>query len=81
MYVGKTLLARVMEFKPWTSFVRILHRYQITDRPFNRTSRGIAPWNRLQTPCKPWIPARVAPDFDTDSAQSRNDSNVCNGLT
>lgn len=23
-----------------------------TDRPFNRTSRSIAPWNRLRTPCK-----------------------------
>ena len=28
MYVGKTLFAQVMEFVPWTSFSRIVHRYQ-----------------------------------------------------
>ena len=28
MYVGKTLFAQVMEFMPWTSFSRIVHRYQ-----------------------------------------------------
>ena len=28
MYVGKTLFAQVMEFVPWTSFARIVHRYQ-----------------------------------------------------
>ena len=28
MYVGKTLYAQVMEFVPWTSFSRIVHRYQ-----------------------------------------------------
>ncbi len=27
MYVGKTLFAQVMEFVPWTSFTRIVHRY------------------------------------------------------
>jgi len=27
MYVGKTLFAQVMEFVPWTSFARIVHRY------------------------------------------------------
>jgi hypothetical protein len=27
----------------------------LTDRPYNRTSRSIAPWNRLRTPCKPEI--------------------------
>jgi len=27
----------------------------VTDRPYNRTSRSIAPWNRLRTPCKPEI--------------------------
>ena len=28
MYVGKTLFAQVMEFVPWTSFTRIVDRYQ-----------------------------------------------------
>jgi hypothetical protein len=28
MYVGKTLFAQVMEFVPWTSFARIVERYQ-----------------------------------------------------
>jgi hypothetical protein len=28
MYVGKTLFAQVMEFVPWTSFTRIVHRYR-----------------------------------------------------
>ena len=28
MYVGKTLFAQVMEFVPWTSFARIVHRYR-----------------------------------------------------
>jgi hypothetical protein len=28
MYVGMTLFAQVMEFMPWTSFSRIVHRYQ-----------------------------------------------------
>ena len=28
MYVGKTLFAQVMEFIPWTSFTRIVHRYR-----------------------------------------------------
>jgi len=28
MYVGKTLFAQVMEFVPWISFSRIVHRYQ-----------------------------------------------------
>jgi len=28
MYVGKTLFAQVMEFVPWTSFSRIVQRYQ-----------------------------------------------------
>jgi len=28
MYVGKTLFAQVMAFVPWTSFARIVHRYQ-----------------------------------------------------
>ena len=28
MYVGKTLFAQVMEFMPWTSFARIVHRYR-----------------------------------------------------
>jgi len=27
MYVGKTLFAQVMEFAPWTSFARNMHRY------------------------------------------------------
>ena len=27
MHVGKTLFAQVMEFVPWTSFARIVHRY------------------------------------------------------
>jgi hypothetical protein len=27
MYVGKTLFAQVMEFVPWTSFARIVHRH------------------------------------------------------
>jgi hypothetical protein len=27
MYVGKTLFAQIMEFVPWTSFARIVHRY------------------------------------------------------
>jgi len=27
VYVGKTLFAQVMEFVPWTSFARIVHRY------------------------------------------------------
>lgn len=27
MHVGKTLFAQVMEFVPWTSFTRIVHRY------------------------------------------------------
>jgi Domain of unknown function (DUF4372)/Transposase DDE domain len=27
MYVGKTLFAQVMEFVPWTSFTRIVHRH------------------------------------------------------
>jgi len=27
MYIGKTLFAQVMEFVPWTSFARIVHRY------------------------------------------------------
>ena len=27
MNVGKTLFAQVMEFVPWTSFTRIVHRY------------------------------------------------------
>ena len=27
MNEGKTLFARVMEFVPWTSFTRIVHRY------------------------------------------------------
>ncbi len=26
MYVGKTLFAQVMEFVPWISFARIVHR-------------------------------------------------------
>jgi hypothetical protein len=29
--------------------------FGMTDRPYNRTSRSIAPWNRLRTPCKPEI--------------------------
>jgi hypothetical protein len=28
MYVGKTLFVQVMEFVPWTSFTRIVHRYR-----------------------------------------------------
>jgi hypothetical protein len=28
MYVGKTLFAQVMEFVPWTSLARIVHRYR-----------------------------------------------------
>ena len=28
MYVGKTLFAQVMEFVPWRSFTRIVHRYR-----------------------------------------------------
>jgi hypothetical protein len=27
VYIGKTLFAQVMEFVPWTSFARIVHRY------------------------------------------------------
>ena len=27
MYAGKTLFAQIMEFVPWTSFTRIVHRY------------------------------------------------------
>ena len=27
MYVGKTLFAQIMEFVPWTSFARIVHRH------------------------------------------------------
>jgi hypothetical protein len=27
MNVGKTLFAQLMEFIPWTSFARIVHRY------------------------------------------------------
>ena len=27
MNVGKTLFAQIMEFVPWTSFARIVHRY------------------------------------------------------
>ena len=27
MNVGKTLFAQIMEFVPWTSFTRIVHRY------------------------------------------------------
>jgi hypothetical protein len=28
MHVGKTLFAQIMEFVPWTSFARIVHRYR-----------------------------------------------------
>ena len=27
MHTGKTLFAQIMEFIPWTSFARIVHRY------------------------------------------------------
>ena len=27
MHIGKTLFAQVMEFVPWTSFARIVHRH------------------------------------------------------
>ncbi len=38
MYVGKTLFAQVMEFVPWTSFARIVHRYSVATRVCARLS-------------------------------------------
>jgi hypothetical protein len=43
-----------LEFNLMARVLTVTHAPQ-TDRPYNRTSRSIAPWNRLRTPCKPEI--------------------------
>ena len=39
MYAGKTLLAQVMDFLPWTTFERIVYRYRGDHRRVQRRTR------------------------------------------